>query len=729
MFLPALTCLLAGWPAPAVHGDEYADKINDLGPIAYWRLDDSAGRTARDAAGGHDGTYEHGVALGEPGVVADNAAAAFDGRNDYVEVPHDRDFLLDNGSVTFWFIADDLKGTQGLLSKDSSGYDTGGHLTFYVDSSRLKVRLQSASRSYTLEARDIEEETWYHVFFTFGSGGMKLYLNGQLRATSSHTGGLGATSGGAGNFEPIAIGANSWGSHDQRIAPLTHHFEGRIDEIAIFDEELEPAHIDELADPGWLFTDVSSACGFNVRSTTSDHSASGLHWGDLDADGDLDAIITGNSSSRLLISNNAGESFFVSVFGGGGRDRQGALLDIDNDGDLDFWHIDERLYENNGAGSFTDRGDLGFRDPSNSEAVAAADVNRDGWCDIIMFSANGNWLGHHQGTLPASLVGSRDRAYGLNDRGDYGNGDFCSAGDVNNDGRLDFFYHYNGGRLFCSTGDGAYIEDDGGISVVTGNHDKFGSAWADYDNDGDLDLFVPRYDDRRPGYLWRNNGSSFSDITSAAGITGTARQRSACWGDYDNDGDLDLYITTAEGGNLLYQNQGDGSFLSVDEGAGAAGKGHDAIFVDYDNDGDLDLAIAREDTSNVLLRNNTDNTDYLKVRVIGAGEGGTNKAGLGVRVELYAAGGTTLLARREVGVARGFGGTEPLWVHFGGVTNTDTYVVKVHFVTAVQTVTVVPRDVSTTIGPTTIEQMLTVEEEGASMLRLIRWMEVDPLQP
>ncbi|MDY7107210.1 MAG: FG-GAP-like repeat-containing protein [Planctomycetota bacterium] len=718
----AFACLFTG----EVRADEYSDKIMDLNPLAYWRLGESSGATAVDAAGGYNGTYRRGVDLGLPGVVDENTAASFDGWNDHVEIPHDDAFLIDEGSVQLWFYAEDLGGNQGLFSKDSTNYDTGGHLTVYLDSSRLKVRLQSTSRSYTLQARDIAEQTWYHVLFVFGPDGMKLYLNGDLASDDDYDGGLGTSSGGAGNYEPIALGANSWGSRDRRIAPLRYEFEGRLDEVAVFDTALQPAQVQALADPGWLFTDVSSDTGFDVQSTTDYHGGSGLHWGDLDDDGDLDAIITGNSTSRLLINNNLGESFFVSNFGGGGRDRQGALLDIDNDGDLDFWHIDERLYENNGAASFTDRGNLGFNEPSNNEAVAAVDVNRDGWCDIVMFSENGNWIGHHQGAVPVILEGTDDRDYGLNDWGDAGNGDFCSAGDVNNDGCLDFFYHFFFGRLFSSNGNGTYSQSNGGILVVTGNSDKIGSAWGDYDNDGDLDLFVPRYDDNRDGYLWRNGGSTFSDVASAAGLDNDDRQRSACWGDYDNDGDLDLYLTTTEGGNVLYRNEGDGTFTAVNEGADAAGNGHDAVFVDYDNDGDLDLAVTREDSTNILLRNNTDNRDYLKVRLIGFGEGGTNRAAIGVRVELYTAGGATLLARRDVGVARGYGGTEPLWLHFGGVDNSETYMVRVHFLTGTRSVAVVPGEVETTIGATTVPQMLTIEEQGGSERRLIRWVEVDP---
>jgi hypothetical protein len=488
---------------------------------------------------------------------------------------------------------------------------------------------------------------------------------------------------------------------------------------------------------GWsppLFADVSGQTGFDLQTTTSADRGSGLHWADLDADGDLDAIITGDSQARLMVSNSAGQSFFATSFGTGDVRHQGALLDIDNDGDVDFWAVGaggslERCYANDGSASFSDLGNLGLGAPLGNEATAAADVDRDGWCDVLVLSANGNWIGENAGGDPPELSGTTDPLYGLNNSGDVGDGGYCTAGDVNNDGYLDLFYHFNGGRLFRSNGDGTFTRDNGGISVATGPGSRIGSAWADYDNDGDLDLFVPRLADGQPGYLWRNDGGSFTNVAASAGITDTSAQRSCCWGDYDNDGHLDLYITTASGPNRLYHNEGDGTFEIASEGVDASGAAHDAVFVDYDNDGDLDLAVVREGDTNVLLNNGLNDTSYLKVRLIGAGRRATNTAAIGVRVDLYAADGVTFLARREVGVARGYGGTEPLWAHFGGLDAALSYVVRAHFVTGEIEVPVIPQTASSLIGGTIVDQMLTIEEPDPSEnLRVVEWREVDPIR-
>jgi hypothetical protein len=500
--------------------------------------------------------------------------------------------------------------------------------------------------------------------------------------------------------------------------------------------------IDNVSVQAAKFVDVSSAKGFNV-STTTGGWGSGMHWADLDNDGDLDAILTGSSSSRLMKYNSSSEVFAASTFAGGSAYRQGTLLDFDNDGDLDFWgmtHYDnEKLYLNSGSAAFSDAGNKGHSGPSNSEGIAGADVNADGWCDVVNFSENGNWFGHHQGSA-LTLAGTNSSSYGLNNFGDYGNGDYCSSGDVNNDNRVDFFQHYNSGRVFISNGDGTYSRNNYNVSVSTGENDKFGSAWGDYDNDGDLDLFCARYGEGYSGYLWRNDrnwssgSGNFTNVTSSAGISINSSvnytnykpgTRSCCWGDYDNDGDLDLFILGPNGNSYLYQNQGSGTFTRVAAGTGDYGGGHDACFVDHDNDGDLDLAITREDATAVLLQNRTNNTNYLKVRVIGRGAGGTNMAAVGTRVELWNSAGTTRLARRDIGVARGYGGTEPLWAHFGGVNPSSTYMVKVYLasrsVSDPYTVSVVPNSTSTTIGGTTVAQMLTVQEP--TKVKVIQWSE------
>lgn len=512
-------------------------------------------------------------------------------------------------------------------------------------------------------------------------------------------------------------------------------FSGEFNGTNTGDYEDESWGIDNVSVAVARFADVTALRKLSHTAATDNSYLAGLHWADLDNDGDLDAITTGGQAAGAVITNaNAGDEYSANKLSSGMVYGQGAFLDFDHDGYVDMWvaaHNQtwlEKLFGNNG-GTISDGGTSGFTASSGNEASATADVNGDGWADVVMFSENGNWIGHHGGGGSQSLTATNNSSYGLNGSGDVGDGLYCASGDVNNDGMVDFFYLYDTGRLFLSEGDGTFARANHGISVVSADSNKCSSAWGDYDNDGRLDLYVARYEQGQNGYLWRNNVSwigesptgSFTNVTTAAGITDLSGRRSCAWGDYDNDGHLDLFVATRTGRTILYRNKGDGTFEHVDEGTGVTGDCHDAVFVDVDNDGDLDIVIARMGQPMVLLENRTNNANYLKVRLVGAGAGKTNKAAIGTRVELWNADGTQLLARRDVGMARG-AGVEPLWLHFGGVDPSATYELHVHFAGGLVKRQVIPSAASTTIGGRLIPQMLTVEEQGG--VKIIRWSEV-----
>ena len=131
------------------------------------------------------------------------------------------------------------------------------------------------------------------------------------------------------------------------------------------------------------------------------------------------------------------------------------------------------------------------------------------------------------------------------------------------------------------------------------------NAWADFDRDGDLDLFVGmRYSANR---LYRNDAGTFVDVAPTLGLADVEDTRAAAWGDYDGDGDLDLYVghsSTAGTPNRLYRND-DQVFVDASTGLGVAllGNTRQPSWVDYDGDGDLDLFVAMRDQPNRLFRN------------------------------------------------------------------------------------------------------------------------------
>lgn len=497
-----------------------------------------------------------------------------------------------------------------------------------------------------------------------------------------------------------------------------------LDNVRIFHESDAEQHLP-------LFANVSVEFGFNLQNSSEDDSPSGILWGDLDGDGLPDALVTGLGSVVMM---NRGHTFEAAWLGRGAAWGQGALFDADNDGDLDFFiaclRSDDtaQLLLNDGTGTLTFASAAGFDRAAKNLGLAAGDFNADGLGDIALFSGNGVWMGLNTGdpaedgfTVSAGMDGAAMRAGRAGERG------FVSAADINNDGFLDFFSHDSGGRLFLSDGRGGFVEDRNAIDIPTGGVHMSGSAWGDFNNDGLVDLFVPSRRRGERGTLFENRAGVFHDITDSAGIGDTSEQFSAAWGDSNNNGLLDLLITTdADSPLLLYLNQGDGTFALATNGPVVVGKVHDAVFVDFDNDGDLDIAATRPGGTNVLLRNILDNDRFLKVRPLQRTADGVDVAVVGARIELFDAQGERL-GRREVGVARGFGGAEPMWAHFGGVEPDEAHTVRITWPGGdTSTTPVVPAEASTAFGVRVVDQMLTVVREPETRVRVVRWREISP---
>ncbi len=191
-------------------------------------------------------------------------------------------------------------------------------------------------------------------------------------------------------------------------------------------------------------------------------------------------------------------------------------------------------------------------------------------------------------------------------------------GDYDNDGDLDIVAvgTYQPHALFRNNGDGTFtnVADAAGIADPRGG---WGSLFADYDNDGDVDLYITRggWSGAAENTLYHNNGDgTFTDVTHAAGVADPQSSFCAAWADYDNDGYIDLYIADGVIGdgaaNVLYRNNGDGTFTNTAAAAGVADTGNSlgTAWGDYDKDGYIDLHVVNYGQSNVLYRNNGDGT-------------------------------------------------------------------------------------------------------------------------
>jgi enediyne biosynthesis protein E4 len=199
-------------------------------------------------------------------------------------------------------------------------------------------------------------------------------------------------------------------------------------------------------------------------------------------------------------------------------------------------------------------------------------------------------------------------------------------GDYDNDGWLDLYVTGNlhPNVLYHNGQDGTFDVSEYSDSVSLPDIRSGGTIWADYDNDGWMDLYVVNFG---ANTLYRNNeGTGFSDVTEEAGVGDTAKGTSASWADYDSDGDLDLYVAnwscfpecnldpTPEDNVLardtLYRNNADGTFTDVTymfEAERMQGSAFIAGFIDYDDDGDNDIYIINDmfknPIGNVLWRN------------------------------------------------------------------------------------------------------------------------------
>jgi hypothetical protein len=218
------------------------------------------------------------------------------------------------------------------------------------------------------------------------------------------------------------------------------------------------------------------------------------------------------------------------------------------------------------------------------------------------------------------------------------------------------------------------------------NETSYGNVgvWGDFDNDGYLDLFVANWGQNN--FLYRNKGDgSFTPITNGIVVADVVRHsQSAAWADYDNDGYLDLFVANGDENpvvgenNFLYHNNGDGTFKKVTSGVlvddGAVSRS--CAWGDYDNDGFLDLFVGNGggagslDQTNFLYRNNGNSNYWINFRLVGST---SNRSAIGAKVRLKATiGGKTFWQLREVS-GGGSLGQNDLRAHFGlgDATNAD----------------------------------------------------------
>jgi len=248
-------------------------------------------------------------------------------------------------------------------------------------------------------------------------------------------------------------------------------------------------------------------------------------------------------------------------------------------------------------GRFVDTaGAMGLDAPGGAGGVVVDDLDGDGLFDVVVSSVDPcaplrYYHNEGDGTF-------RDRAEAAGLGGQLGGINLVQT-DYNNDGRLDLFVMRGGWQfpmrnsLLRNNGDGTFTDVTAEAGLSRSVHRTHAAVWADYDNDGWLDLFVGH--EESPAALFHNRGDgTFEDRGHAAGVDRTSFIKGAAWGDYDGDGYPDLYVSNFGGENFLYHNQGDGTFREVARELGVEKPimSFPTWFWDYDNDGRLDLFVA-----------------------------------------------------------------------------------------------------------------------------------------
>ena len=489
-----------------------------------------------------------------------------------------------------------------------------------------------------------------------------------------------------------------------------------------------------------IFVDIAQEAGLSGRNVSGklektyiiESKGGGAAFLDYDDDGYLDAYVVNGSSfaplptphpSNHLYRNRCDGTFADVTQAAGVGDTTWSMgcgaADYDNDGDTDLFVTNygpNRLYRNDGNGTFAEIAQTaGVADPRWGTGLAWGDYDLDGDVDLYVanfvdFNPRGLsaakqyqlWKGIKIFQGPNAYQGEQDLLYR-----NEGNGTFTDVTaqvdaiaqtayngfqpvfiDYDNDGDPDLYVANDSdpNQLLRNDGNDTFTD----VSFASGtSHSANGEAQAgmgvasgDYDNDGDLDLFVTHFSEDYFTFYRSTKGRLFTDVSFAVGV-GEVSMPFVGWGtgffDHDNDGDLDLFAanghvypvldnydlgTRYAQRNLLFDNDGSGSFIEIGPHSGSGltieKVSRGAAFGDCDNDGDIDILILNIDDTPTLLRNDGGNRNHwLQISTRGTV---SNRDGIGARIEITTADRTQT---RHISAGTSFLSHSDTRAHFG----------------------------------------------------------------
>ena len=518
-----------------------------------------------------------------------------------------------------------------------------------------------------------------------------------------------------------------------------------------------------LAGQAVTFVEVAEESGIDFKHTDGESGkrlfneqyGSGGGFFDYDNDGYLDIYLINTHSqgeqsdatppTNILYHNN-GDGTFTDVtriagVGDTGYGVGATTGDYDNDGDLDLYLTNfgsNVLYQNNGDGTFTDVAEAAqVADTRWGTSCAFADFDNDGFLELYVSNYANYTLDAHKTCYrhdipvycgPSSYPPQPDLFYHNNGDGTFtdltkqsgllsvpaAHGLGVAIGDSDNDGDIDIYVanDQDFNFLFENLGDGTF-EEIGLLSGVScsdmGKAEAgMGVVFADYNNDGKLDITVSNFQNET-NTLYHNQGDNFFiDTTITAGIA-EYTHRYLGWGigflDYDNDGYKDIFVanghtmdniaevdrsTTTPQQNLLFRNLGNGEFVDttaqMGEGFSLRKTSRAAAFGDYDNDGDIDILVTNWNQTVDLLRNEGGNqNNWIQVKAIGTK---SNRSAIGARIKVVAGERTQYAEVKSSGSYLAF---SDLRVHFGLKDAENVDLLEIHWLSGmVDTATNLP---------------------------------------
>jgi len=453
-------------------------------------------------------------------------------------------------------------------------------------------------------------------------------------------------------------------------------------------------------------------------------SRSSIAAADINGDKYLELLVTGK-----LFENMEGEFFeeITDDAGLSGSPSANAFLDMDNDGDLDILFLMQgtgtksKIFINDGEGNFTGS-DLSIPELSSLTCFSIADINDDMYPDLflgqlweplgvpqpnyLLTNNKHNDFSDQTQILYPDYDGTYnypnevwDEQNGIYKRNRYSRG--SQFADMDNDGDLDFYvanYWEQWDEFYINNGGSSFTDKTGqkNFDVNSNNTHNNGTGvdWYDYDNDGDMDLLMPRLTHPRnlpnkqiPLTIYKNGGSptyNFTDtydpenFESTIGLGYEETYAGAAWGDANNDGLADFVVTTFYGCRFIdfYMQKSDNTFenRTFEFGLDGIVTGEDACWLDFDNDGKLDLAMSI-DRKFRLFKNYYDlNFDWLEVDL--QGKDGQENHIIGARVKVYTNNGTYM---QEVSNGRGQKMQKPSRLHFGLGSKADITKIEVRW--------------------------------------------------